>query len=57
MKIKLGKYIVTIFEVQKLQKANLEFDAAAAKKQADEIKNTQQFAELKKRAAALRATR
>lgn len=57
MKIKLGKYIVTIFEVQKLQKANLEFDTAAAKKQADEIKNTQQFAELKKRAAALRATR
>ena len=57
MKIKLGKYIVTIFEVQKLQKANLEFDAAAAKKQADEIKNAQQFAELKKRAAALRATR
>ena len=57
MKIKLGKFIITIFEVQKLQKANLEFDTAAAKKQADEIKNTQQFAELKKRAAALRATR
>jgi len=57
MKIKLGKFIITIFEVQKLQKANLEFDTAAAKKQADEIKSTQQFAELKKRAAALRATR
>lgn len=57
MKIKLGKYIITIFAVSKLEKCNLDYDQNAAKQQAEQIKQSAQFAELKAKAAAIRAAR
>ncbi len=57
MTIKLFSFRITLFKVEKLKTANLEFDTEAAKKQAEEIKQSAQFAELKAKAAAMRATR
>ena len=57
MKIKIGKYIVTIFEVNKLQNASLSFDRTKAKAEAQEIINSDNFKALKAQAESARAKR
>lgn len=57
MKIKIGKYSVTIFEVNKLENANLTFDKAQAKAQAREIIESENFKALKKQAEKARMER
>lgn len=57
MKIKLGKYSVTIFEVNKLENADLSFDQSKAKEQAREIIESENFKALKKQAERARMER
>lgn len=57
MTIKIWNIRITVFKVEKLERADLSFDQSAAKKQAEEIKNSQQFHDLKARAAAIRSAR
>lgn len=57
MTIKIGRYKIVLFQITKLETFKFDVDTAAAKKQADEIKESAQFAELKARAAAARAAR
>lgn len=57
MTITLFGYRVTIFKLEKLQKFTAHVDTSAARRDADQIKNSAQFADLKAKAAAIRATR
>lgn len=57
MTIKIGSFKITLFKVEKLERLTIEFNEKAAKKQADELKNSSEFAELKARAQAARASR
>ena len=57
MIIKIGSIKITLFKVEKLERLTIEFDEKAAKRQAEELKNSADFAELKARAQAARAAR
>lgn len=57
MTISLFGYRVTIFKLEKLEKFTASIDTTTARRDADQIKNSAQFAELKKQAAAIRAAR
>ena len=57
MTISIFGYRVTIFKFEKLEKFSVNIDQQARKQQADQIKNSQQFADLKAKAAAIRAAR
>lgn len=57
MTIKLGSIRITLFKFEKLERYEVKIDHEASRQQANEIKNDPKFAELKAKAAALRAAR
>lgn len=57
MTFSLFGYRVTIFKLEKLEKFTASIDTAGARRDADQIKNSAQFADLKAKAAAIRAAR
>ena len=57
MTISIFGYRVTIFKFEKLEKFSVNIDQQARKQQADRIRNDAGFADLKAKAAAIRAAR
>jgi len=57
MTITLFGHRITIFQIERLEKYTVNIDRTAAQQQANEIKSNPRFAEIKERAAQLRAER
>lgn len=57
MTISLFGYRVTIFKFERLEKFTASIDTTTARRDADQIKNSAKFADLKAKAAAIRAAR
>jgi hypothetical protein len=57
MTITIFGHRITLFKIERLERADLSYDRNAARAEAAEIINSQSFQSLKARAAAIRAAR